>query len=62
MGRSRYFRLPKPGTKSRGVEVSKECLLRLMKDKDAKSMEIVCQRSKIRYNPCQRWVDYWREE
>ena len=62
IGRNRYFKLPKPGTNPRGVEVSKECLLMLMKDKDTKSMKIAWRRSRIKYNPYQRWVDYWKEE
>jgi hypothetical protein len=62
IGRSRYFKLPKPGTNPRGVEVSKECLSRLMEDQDTKSMTVVWRRSKIEYSPYQRWVDYWSEE
>lgn len=62
MGRTRYFKLPKPGTNPRGVEISKEALLRLIRDKDTKSIKIVWQRSKIEYNPYRRWVDYWKEE
>lgn len=62
MGRNRYFKLPKPGTNPRGVEVSKEALLLLIKDKGTKSMRIVWERSQIEYNPYQRWVDYWKEK
>lgn len=62
MGRNRYFKLPKPETNPRGVEVSKEALLQLIKDKGTKSMKIVWERSQIKYNPYQRWVDYWKEK
>lgn len=62
MGRMRYFKLPKPGTNPRGVEISKEALLKLIQDKDTKSIKIVWRRSKIEYNPYRRWVDYWRAE
>ncbi len=62
IGRMRYFKLPKSETNPRGVEISKEALLRLMRDKDTKSIEIVWQRSKIEYNPYRRWVDYWKKE
>nr|MDO8134177.1 ThaI family type II restriction endonuclease [Candidatus Njordarchaeum guaymaensis] len=62
MGRETYFKLPKPGTNPRGVEVSKEALLRLMRDEDTNSLKIVWQRSEIEYNPYQRWVDYWEEK
>jgi len=61
IGRERYFKLPKPGTNPRGVEVSKDALLRLLHDKDTKKIEIFWQRSVIEYKPYQRWVDYWKE-
>lgn len=41
MGRRNYLKLPKPGTNPRGVEISREGLLRLMEDKDTKSIKIV---------------------
>ena len=62
MGHGKYLKLPKPGTNPRGVEISREGLLRLMEDKDTKSIKIVWQRSEIEYDPYRRWVDYWREE
>jgi len=61
MGRERYFKLPKPGTNPRGVEIGKETLLSLMSDRETKSIKIIWRRSKIDYNPYQRWIDYWRE-
>jgi hypothetical protein len=62
VGSTRYFKLPKPGTNPRGVEINKEAFLILIRDKDTKSIKIVWQRSKIEYNPYRRWVDYWKEE
>jgi len=62
MGRERYFKLPKPGTNPRGVEISKDALIRLMKNKETKVIKILWKRSKIDYNPYQRWIDYWKEE
>jgi hypothetical protein len=61
MGREKYFKLPKPGTNPRGVEISKDALLRLLQDKDTKKIEIFWKRSVIEYKPYQRWVDYWKE-
>lgn len=61
MGREKYFKLPKPGTNPRGVEVSKDALMKLLRDKDTKSIEIFWQRSVLEYKPYQRWVDYWKE-
>lgn len=62
LGRERYFKLPKPGTNPRGVEISKEALLRLMGNSETKSIRIDWQRSKIEYKPYERWVDYWSRE
>lgn len=62
IGRERYIKLPKPGTNPRGVEISKEALLRLIRDKETKFIEIDWQKSKIDYHPYKRWVDYWKEE
>jgi len=62
MGRERYIKLPIPGTNPRGVEISKEALLRLVGDKETKVIEIDWRRSEIDYHPYKRWVDYWREE
>jgi hypothetical protein len=62
LGRDKYLRLPKVGTNPRGVEISKEALLRLVSDSDTKSIEIEWQRSAIEYEPYKRWLDYWKKE
>lgn len=62
IGREGYLKLPKPGTNPRGVEISKEGLFRLLRDRDTKSIEIFWQRSKVDYDPYKRWVDYWGED
>lgn len=62
VGREKYIKLPKPGTNPRGVEISKEALETLAKDKESKSLEINWQKAEIEYNPYKRWVDYWRED
>lgn len=62
IGKERYIKLPKPGTNPRGVEISKEALEALVTDKDSKVIEIYWQRTKIDYNPYERWVEHWREE
>lgn len=61
IGREGYIKLPKPGTNPRGVEITKEALEAIVTDKESKATEIHRQRTKIDYNPYQRWVDYWRE-
>jgi len=60
MGREGYFKLPKAGTNPRGVEISKDALLGLLLDKETRTIKISWKRSKIDYNPYQRWVDYWK--
>jgi hypothetical protein len=62
MGRERYIKLPIPGTNPRGVEITKEALSQLVRDKETKVIEIDWRRSEIDYHPYKRWVDYWREE
>ena len=62
IGREKYIKLPKPGTNPRGVEISKEALETLVKDKESKVIEIYWQKAKIDYNPYKRWVDYWEED
>lgn len=61
IGKERYIKLPKPGTNPRGVEITKEALLQLVRDKETQVIEISWQRSKIDYNPYKRWVEYWKE-
>ncbi len=61
-GKQNYIKLPKPGTNPRGVEITKEALSSLVKDIEAKCIEINWQRSKIDFNPFKRWVDLWSEE
>lgn len=62
MGRDRYIKLPVAGTNPRGVELSKVALLRLLRDRETRSIEIRWERAKIDFNPFKRWLDYWGEE
>lgn len=61
VGGEGYIKLPKPGTNPRGVEVTKEALLSLVKDEMSKVIEISWQKTKVDYNPYRRWIDYWKE-
>jgi hypothetical protein len=61
MGNENYLTPPKPGTNPRGVEISRNALERLLQDNDTKYIEILWQRPEIKYNPYERWVDYWNE-
>lgn len=62
IGRENYIQLPKPGTNPRGAEITKEALSSLIRDKDAKTIEILWKKTTIEFNPYKRWVDYWKED
>jgi len=62
IGRQNYIKLPKPGTNPRGVEITKEALSSLVKNRESKRIEINWQRTKIEFNTYKRWVDLWRED
>jgi hypothetical protein len=62
LGREKYIKLPKPGTNPRGVEITKEGLLRLLRDENTKKIEIFWKRYEIKFNPYKRWIDYWRKD
>jgi hypothetical protein len=61
MGGDGYFKLPKVGTNPRGVEISKEALLKLIRSKETEKINIFWKLTKITYNPYQRWIDCWKE-
>jgi hypothetical protein len=61
LGKERYLKLPKVGTNPRGVEISKEGLVRLLQDKNTRCIEITWKRTQIEYNPYKRWTDCWKE-
>lgn len=62
VGRTKYIKLPKPGTNPRGVEITKEVLSSLVEDNKTKVIKIHWQRTKVIYDPYKRWVDYWRQD
>lgn len=62
LGREGYIRLPKPGTNPRGVEYSREALLRLLNDKETRVIEIFWEKQPIKFNAYQRWVDLWKQD
>ncbi len=62
MGRDLYIRLPKPGTNPRGVEITKEALVNLLKSSGTRYIEIHWQRTRIDINPYKKWMDLWKED
>lgn len=61
LGRENYFKLPKVGTNPRGVEFSKEALLKIITHKNTKSVDVFWNRPKVDYDIYKRWIDLWRE-
>ncbi|MEM2760181.1 MAG: ThaI family type II restriction endonuclease [Nitrososphaerales archaeon] len=61
IGRNNYLKLPTPNTNPRGVEFASDAMSRLLTHTNTRSIEINWNRQTVRYNPYQRWVDYWRE-
>jgi len=59
MGRHAYFKLPKPGTNPRGVEFSKDALLKLMMHPNTKKIQISWSRPAVEFDPYERWIKYW---
>lgn len=62
MGRANYIKLPKAGTNPRGVEVSGKALAILSKHPQTLKFPVQWHRTKVEYNPYQRWLDFWQEE
>jgi len=65
LGKDRYFKLPKPGTNPRGVEFSKESLLRLQNEDGVKKIMVNWERPIAAldlFEAYKRWVEYWSEE
>ena len=60
IGREKYIKLPKEGTNPRGIELSKEAIIELLKDRNYK-IEIFWNKENINVNPYKRWIDFWKE-
>ena len=54
-----YFKLPKEGTNSRGVEMSKKALEFILNEKNTRKIEIIWKKENLKYDPLQRWIDEW---
>lgn len=62
-GKEFYFKLPKPGTNPRGVEISNEAIRKLAEHTSTKKIDIEWKRDEsIKYNSYDRWVDEWNEK
>jgi len=57
--RGEYIKLPKAGTNPRGVEITKEALELLVKDKEIHKIEINWERGTANQGVYDRWVELW---
>lgn len=57
--RKKYIKLPKAGTNPRGVEITKEALELLVKDKEIHKIEINWKRGISNQGVYDRWVELW---
>jgi NAD kinase len=54
-----YLKLPKPGTNSRGVEISSLAVNELLRNENTKKIDINFIREQQNYNAYKRWLDLW---
>jgi len=65
LGRNNYLKLPKTGTNPRGVEFSREALLKLENHNNTSKIVIDWVKPTTKLQPFEayrRWVEYWNEE
>lgn len=61
MGKEIYFKLPKQGTNTRGIEITTDALISLIQHHLTQKIDIIWNRDKnLEYTPYQRWIDLWQ--
>ncbi len=61
LGKSRYLKLPKPGTNPRGVEITKEALIETVQDDRTKIIPIEWQKAETNFNIYEKWTRLWSD-
>jgi hypothetical protein len=61
IGRDHYFKLPKPGTNPRGVEISRKAALLLQGSPICKAIPIKWEKKEIKFNIYDRWLELWEQ-
>jgi len=56
----KYFKLPKEKTNPRGVDLSKDGLIKMLSSPSVLKIEIEWIKKDIKFDPYKRWIDYWR--
>jgi len=62
LGRTAYFKLPKPGTNPRGVEISDQAIDLITRNPEAIFIPIHWQKNNIKFHPFQRWIELWEQD
>ncbi len=62
IGRQNYFKLPKPGTNPRGVEISVEALDLFLSHPKSLSLQVKWYRTNVDYDPYKRWLELWERD
>lgn len=62
LGRNNYIKLPKEGTNPRGVEITRNAVLKLVNEPETQKIEILWKKREIIYNPYTRWIELWKED
>ena len=62
IGRHKYLKLPKAGTNPRGVEMTKEAMIKLLQDRETKTILIDWRKTQMKFNAYKKWVDLWKEQ
>lgn len=60
LGRSGYFKLPKPGTNPRGVEITADAMAQIANHGSTRQISIDRKRPPGEYDQYERWIEYWR--
>jgi len=61
IGRNNYIKLPKGGVDTRGVEISKEALGKLLIHKDTLIIPIEWKKEQVEFDAFERWTELWEK-
>jgi hypothetical protein len=62
VGKTKYIKLPKPGTNPRGVEMEGEAMRLLVTHSQTLSIPVDWRKESINFNAYNRWVELWEIE
>lgn len=62
LGREAYIKLPKAGINPRGVEISRDAAMLLVRDKSTRKIDIFWKKSPIKYDMYKRWIELWEKD